>query len=139
MERERKKLAGFEDDLAREEKALEVIRDSLKGSVLFSDINMITSTDFNPRPPSTTTSDKTQVYHDQIEVKQRELQPWTAKINKKQAELDVAKSERDMLAKKAEAAKAALDEAKSSLEQLQEDQKAKVGSFLREWCFETCD
>ena len=72
------------------------------------------------------------MYHDQIEVKQRELQPWTAKINKKQAESDVATSERDMLAKKAEAAKAALDDAKQTLEQLQEDQQAKV-SCLSKW------
>ena len=72
------------------------------------------------------------MYHDQIEVKQRELQPWTAKINKKQAEIDVATSERDMLAKKAEAAKAALDDAKQTLEQLQEDQQAKV-SCLSKW------
>ena len=62
-------------------------------------------------------------------MKQRELQPWTAKINKKQAEIDVATSEREMLAKKAEAAKAALDEAKQTYEQLQEDQTAKVSCF----------
>ena len=72
------------------------------------------------------------MYHDQIEVKQRELQPWTTKINKKQAEIDVATSERDMLAKKAESAKAALDDAKQTLEQLQEDQQAKV-SCLSKW------
>lgn len=47
--------------------------------------------------------DKTQSFHDQIEVKQKELQPWTAKINVKQAEIDVATSECDALAKRAEA------------------------------------
>ena len=36
--------------------------------------------------------DKTQGFHDQIEVKQKELEPWTAKINSKQAEIDVATS-----------------------------------------------
>jgi structural maintenance of chromosome 4 len=30
-------------------------------------------------------------------VKQKELQPWTAKINTKQAEVDVASRERDAL------------------------------------------
>jgi structural maintenance of chromosome 4 len=72
------------------------------------------------------TIDRTQVYHDQIEAKQRELQPWTSKINKKQAEIDVAYSERDMLSKKAEAAKTALEEAEQTLQQLQHDHKAKV-------------
>ncbi|KAI0687981.1 RecF/RecN/SMC [Cytidiella melzeri] len=100
LERERRKLEEFEASLSAEEKILEQIRDSLK--------------------------DKTQVYHDQIEAKQRELQPWTTKINKKQAEVDVAKSEREMLAKKAEAARATLDEAKQTLERLQDDHKAKV-------------
>ena len=70
--------------------------------------------------------DKTQVFHDQIEQKQKELQPWTAKINAKQASLDNAISERDMLQKKAEAAQQALDEAQRSLDQLREDKKAKV-------------
>ena len=71
-------------------------------------------------------ADKTQVFHDKIEVKQKELQPWTAKINAKQAEIDLATNERDMLAKKAEAAKAASKEAQDHLEQLRADNEAKV-------------
>lgn len=74
------------------------------------------------------TVDKTQVFHDQIEVKQRELQPWTAKINAKQSEIDVAVSERDTLAKKAEAIKTAYVEAQSVLEQLQSDHETKVST-----------
>lgn len=66
------------------------------------------------------------MFHDQIEVKQKELQPWTAKINAKQAEIDVAISERDTLAKKAEALKAAYSEAQEALEKLQESHEAKV-------------
>jgi structural maintenance of chromosome 4 len=66
------------------------------------------------------------VFHDQIEVKQKELQPWTAKINIKQAEVDVASSERDALAKKAEAVKQASKEAQDALEKLQADQETKV-------------
>jgi structural maintenance of chromosome 4 len=70
--------------------------------------------------------DKTQVFHDQVEVKQKELQPWTAKINTKQAEVDIASSERDAFAKKAEAIKDASKEAQEALENLQADQEAKV-------------
>ena len=66
------------------------------------------------------------MFHDQIEVKQKELQPWMKKINQKQAQINIAQSERDTLAKKAEAAKAASQEAKGALEQLQADQAAKV-------------
>ena len=66
------------------------------------------------------------MFHDQIEVKQKELQPWTAKINAKQAEVDVASSERDALAKKAESIKQAGKEALEALEKLQEDQYKKV-------------
>jgi structural maintenance of chromosome 4 len=70
---------------------------------------------------------KTQVFHYQIEVKQKELQPWTAKINMKQARIDVATSKHDTLVKKAEALKEALKEAQANLENLQGDQEVKVG------------
>ncbi|KAH8111883.1 RecF/RecN/SMC [Phellopilus nigrolimitatus] len=99
MEKEKGKLAEHEASLEKEEKVLEGIRDSLK--------------------------DKTQVFHDQIEVKQKELQPWTAQINAKQAEADVALSERDTLAKKAEAVQGARKEAQEALEKLQADHEAK--------------
>lgn len=59
-------------------------------------------------------------------MKQKELQPWTTKINTKQTEIDIATSERDALAKKTTIAKEAMLEAQSSLETLQADQKAKV-------------
>lgn len=70
--------------------------------------------------------DKTQVFHDQIEVKQKELQPWTTKINAKQAEIDVATSERDTLSKKVEAVQNARGEAQEALEKLKDDYSAKV-------------
>lgn len=72
------------------------------------------------------TTDKTQVFHDQIQAKQKELQPWTAQINTKQAEIDVATSERDALSKKAQALQAASKEAKETFEALQEDLQTKV-------------
>jgi mitochondrial fission protein ELM1 len=56
-------------------------------------------------------SDKTQVFHGKIQDKQKELQPWTAQINTKQAEIDVATSERDALAKKADALKGQMKDA----------------------------
>lgn len=71
-------------------------------------------------------SDKTQVFHDQIEQKQKELQPWKTKINQKQAEIDIKASERDMLVKKAEAIKQACSEAQDALEKSRSDRKSKV-------------
>ena len=72
---------------------------------------------------------KTQVFHDQIEVKQKELQPWTTKINAKQAEIDVASSERDALKRKADAVKEALNEAQENLDTLRRDLDAKVSAY----------
>ncbi len=70
--------------------------------------------------------DKTQVFHDQIEVKQKELQPWNAKIDAKKAEIDVATGERDALRKKAEGVKASREQAESDLQKLREDLEAKT-------------
>ncbi|KAI0297565.1 RecF/RecN/SMC protein, partial [Multifurca ochricompacta] len=100
MKSEKKKADQLEEELQREEKVLEGIRDGLK--------------------------DKTQVFHDQIEQKQKELQPWKTKVNQKQAEIDVKTSERDMLIKKAEVIKQASTEAQEALESLRSDQKTKI-------------
>jgi structural maintenance of chromosome 4 len=69
------------------------------------------------------------VFHDQIEQKQRELQPWKTKINQKQAEIDVKTNERDMLVKKAEGIRKAGAEAHEALENLKIEQKSKVCVF----------
>jgi structural maintenance of chromosome 4 len=66
------------------------------------------------------------VFHAQIEVKQKELVPWETKINKTKAELDIASSERDMLAQKAEAVKKSATEAQETLQKLMDDNDAKV-------------
>lgn len=71
-------------------------------------------------------ADKTQVFHDKIQVKQKELQPWTAQINEKQASIDVATSERDALAKKAEALKAQCTEAADTLKALLKERETKA-------------
>lgn len=58
------------------------------------------------------------------------MQPWTAKIDAKKAELDMALSERDTLSKKAEALKKTYEEALESLNSLRSDLEAKV-KYLR--------
>ncbi|KAG0697734.1 RecF/RecN/SMC N terminal domain-containing protein [Suillus ampliporus] len=99
----KREIAEHEANLEKEEKVLEGIRDSLK--------------------------DKTQVFHDQIEAKQKELQPWTAKINVKQAAIDVAASERDALAKKATGLKDAVTQAEGQLADLQVEQEGKLNEL----------
>ncbi|KAN0100061.1 RecF/RecN/SMC [Tylopilus felleus] len=100
IDRKRAEIEEHEVNLKKEEDVLESIRDSLK--------------------------DKTQVYHDQIEVKQKELQPWINKVNAKKATIDVATSERDALAKKAAGLKDAVKNAQDDLEQQQATQQAKL-------------
>ena len=72
-------------------------------------------------------ADKTRSFHDKIEVKQKELQPWTIKVNEKQAAIDLAKSERETLARKFEAVREAKEEAENTKTQLQGEKEAKVG------------
>jgi len=55
-----------------------------------------------------------QVFHVQIEQKQKELQPWKTKINQKQAEIDIKTSEHDMLVQKAKTIKHASAEAQEA-------------------------
>ncbi|KAK0209223.1 RecF/RecN/SMC N terminal domain-containing protein [Desarmillaria ectypa] len=100
MKKEKSNVEKYEASLLEEEKVLENITEGLK--------------------------DKTQVFHDQIEAKQKELQPWTTKLNTKQAEIDVAMSERDALVQKAERIKDLSKDAEESLVELRTDQTAKV-------------
>jgi DNA repair exonuclease SbcCD ATPase subunit len=71
------------------------------------------------------TIDKTDEFTVQIDAKQRELEPWTAKINEKQSLVDVATSERDALAQKATGMQTALQEARASLAALKEGDGSK--------------
>ncbi|KAJ3029888.1 UNVERIFIED_CONTAM: hypothetical protein HDU68_010775 [Siphonaria sp. JEL0065] len=86
--------------LAREEKELEAISESLKGQCF-----------------EVCYSRKTQVFQGQIEQKQVELLPWVEKINDRQSKIDVAQSELEHLIKRSEAAQSALVQAKQSLEE----------------------
>lgn len=74
-------------------------------------------------------ADKTQGFTTQIEVKQRELEPWTAKISEKQSAIDVATSERDLLAEKASSAQTAYNEAKANLEKVKENDGGKKEEY----------
>ncbi|KAH9007805.1 SMCs flexible hinge [Lactarius hengduanensis] len=96
---EKRKADQYEEELQREERALEGIRDGLE--------------------------DKSRVFRDRIEQKQKELQPWKAKVDQKQAEVDVKTSERDMLVKRAEAVEQASAEAHEALETAKSVQTAK--------------
>jgi structural maintenance of chromosome 4 len=76
-------------------------------------------------PYSSFCQDKTLPFQRQIEAKQKDLAPWTAKVNAKQSEVDLGESERAMLAEKATGAQAAVDEAVSTLEKLRADRAFK--------------
>lgn len=95
-------LAKLEASLEKEEAELESIRDGLK--------------------------EKTQGFSAAIEQKQKELQPWVAKISERQAARDVAQEERDLLAGRTETVKKSSEEAKQALASLEEDNAAKVSS-----------
>lgn len=73
-------------------------------------------------------SGKTQKIHQEIQAKQKELQPWTTKIDAKKTQLDVAQSERDTLVQRSEALQKAVDEGVEALATLQAEQKDKVRS-----------
>jgi structural maintenance of chromosome 4 len=70
--------------------------------------------------------DKTQGFTRQIEEKQRELQPWSAKIRQKEGEVNIAKNEQDSLKRKVEEARNAEAESKATLSALRTEQQAKV-------------
>ncbi|KLT44076.1 hypothetical protein CC85DRAFT_311309 [Cutaneotrichosporon oleaginosum] len=105
IETNRTKVIELERKLEAEEKELEEVRDSLK--------------------------DKTDQFTTKIEAKQRELEPWTAKISEKQSAIDVAQSERDLLAQKATSAQTALEEAEQNIQAIKEGDQAKRGEYKR--------
>ncbi|OJJ03493.1 hypothetical protein ASPVEDRAFT_42955 [Aspergillus versicolor CBS 583.65] len=94
IEKKSKEVAGFEKEVEVEEQELSTIRDGLKG--------------------------KTQGLSDQIAVKQKSLEPWDEKINKKQSSLAVAQSELDILREKSNAGAVLLEEAQSKISSIEE-------------------
>jgi structural maintenance of chromosome 4 len=110
-------IMEHEANLEGEEKMLEGIQDSLKGGFMVS---------LHLSPFLIWILDKTQVFHEQIKTKQKELQPWTAKINIKQAAIDIVSSEQDVCTKKVTGLKDAVMQVEGQLTELQVEQEGKV-------------
>ncbi|EGG04364.1 uncharacterized protein MELLADRAFT_89441 [Melampsora larici-populina 98AG31] len=100
VEKLRAELEAKEALIEKEEAELDHIRDSLK--------------------------DKTQVFADQIEVKQAELAPWAAQVTTKKAALDLATSERNLILKKTEDVKASLEAAQETIKKIETESKTKT-------------
>ncbi|TPX44267.1 hypothetical protein SeMB42_g04396 [Synchytrium endobioticum] len=91
MDKQNKELEDLNKRLLREQQELEAIRDSLQ--------------------------DKTAGFKQEIDIKMKELAPWTAKINQAQATLQVAHSEQMMLNDRVNAAATAITDAQNAVSQ----------------------
>ncbi|OTA53160.1 nuclear condensin complex subunit Smc4 [Hypoxylon sp. EC38] len=96
-------IAVLEERVQQEEAELARIRDSLKG--------------------------KTQVFSDQIAIKQKSLEPWKEKINQKQSAIAVAESELAILKEKANAGAVALEEMQIKISNIEEGRAAKLAEL----------
>ncbi|RXW12128.1 hypothetical protein EST38_g13726, partial [Candolleomyces aberdarensis] len=99
LEKQRRELTTHKAKLEVEETELEKIQESLRG--------------------------KTQVFHDQIQKKQKELQPWKSKIDAAEAAIEIRAGERDTLKDRAEKRRGALNEAETTLADLVKEQGAR--------------
>jgi structural maintenance of chromosome 4 len=100
IEQKSAEIGELEASMAKEEKELSHIRESLKG--------------------------KTQGLSDQIAAKQKSLDPWKEKINDKQSAIAVSRSELDILREKANAGALALEEANNKIASIVEAQTARA-------------
>lgn len=100
IERNASQISSYEASIATEEKELAAIRDSLKG--------------------------KTQVFSDQIAVKQKYLEPWAEKINEKQSAIALAQSELEIVQERCNAGAVALEELQSRTKAIEESREAKL-------------
>ncbi len=71
------------------------------------------------------TAAKTQGFTDQIEKKQKSLEPWTAQINEKQAAIALTQSELDLIREKESQSLKAVEEVSAKLKTLAADKSAK--------------
>ncbi|KAI8366600.1 hypothetical protein BD560DRAFT_490754 [Blakeslea trispora] len=94
LKQRRKELAELEKQLKKEEEKLEEINRELKG--------------------------KTDGFLAQIEHHQKELAPWTEKINEKQKAIDVKRSESEILAERIVSGEKAVNEAEEHVKRLEE-------------------
>jgi structural maintenance of chromosome 4 len=99
IERKTAETTQLEQEMKAEEKELNSIRESLKG--------------------------KTQGLSDQITAKQKSLEPWNEKINKKQSAVAVAQSELDILRERSNASAVLLEEAQGKIGTIEETLQAK--------------
>jgi len=99
IEKKTEETTQLEQEMQVEEKELNSIRESLKG--------------------------KTQGLSDQITAKQKSLEPWNEKINKKQSAVAVAQSELDILRERSNAGAVLLEEAQGKIGTIEETLQAK--------------
>jgi structural maintenance of chromosome 4 len=103
VERLTGQIEELEQEMASEEKELAKIRESLKG--------------------------KTQGLSDEIAAKQKQLEPWNAKINEKQSAIAVAQSELDILRERENAGANAVAEVEAKIAGFEEQREAKSGEL----------
>lgn len=103
IERLTGEIEALEEQRSAEDKELAKIRDGLKG--------------------------KTQGISDDIAAKQKQLEPWNAKINEKQSSIAVAQSELDMLRERENAGANAVSEVEAKIAGLQEQREAKAAEI----------
>ena len=99
LSRNNNSVAGLEEQLNEEEVVLSSIRESLRG--------------------------KTEGFSNEIDSKQKQLSPFQEQINEKQAAIDVARSELDMLHDRDNAGAQAIAELEARLTQLREEKTSK--------------
>lgn len=68
---------------------------------------------------------KTQGFTDQIEKKQKSLEPWTAQINEKQAAIALTQSELDLICEKESQSLKAVEEVQAKLKSISSDKASK--------------
>ncbi|EXJ60313.1 structural maintenance-chromosome 4 [Cladophialophora yegresii CBS 114405] len=100
IQRKTSEVVELEKEMRVEEQKLAVIREDLQG--------------------------KTQVFSDQIAVKQKSLEPWSEKINQKQSAIAVARSELDILKDKATSGQKAIDQANAKIEDIAAEKAHKL-------------
>jgi structural maintenance of chromosome 4 len=96
-------IEELEQEMQAEEKELEKIRESLKG--------------------------KTQGLSDDIAAKQKQLEPWSAKVNEKQSAIAVAQSELDILRERESAGATAVAEVEAKIAGYQEQREVKAAEL----------
>ena len=73
---------------------------------------------------------KTQVFSDQIAVKQKALEPWTEKINEKRSTIAVTRSELDILQERLNASAVAADETHMRIKSIEETRQTKAAEIV---------